>query len=149
MTAHRRCVGQRGVALIEFALVLPLLLAIGVGIVYYGYAYVLKAAVESAAQNAAQEAVALSPLGDDYSTERVLERARSVALASMDWLPGGVEAATSVSAASRCEASDLFGVQVRIDLSDEGNTVLPQFELGQFKIPPRPTVIESYACASI
>ena len=136
--------GQTGVALIEFALVLPLLLAIAVGIVYYGYAYVLKAAVESAAQNAAQEAVALSPLGDNYSMERVLERAKRVALAS---LPSGIEA--NVSVASQCEASDLFGVHVRIDLSDEGNTVLPQFELGQFKIPPRPTVIESYACASI
>ena len=54
--------GQRGAALIEFALVLPLLLAIAVGIVYYGYAFVLKTAVEQAARNGAQEMVAISPL---------------------------------------------------------------------------------------
>ena len=142
-TSRRR---ECGAALIEFALVLPLLLSIAVGIVYYGYAFVLKAATESAAQNGAQEAVALSPLSSDYDP---VARAEQAALASLDWLPAGVRAASSVASAPQCEGSDLFGVRVRIDLSDEANTVLPQFELGRFRIPPRPMVIESYACASI
>ena len=60
---------QRGAALIEFALVLPLLLAIAVGIVYYGYAFVLKTAVENAAKNGAQEMVAVSPLKSNYTEQ--------------------------------------------------------------------------------
>ena len=148
MTAARRLRHgpQRGAALIEFALVLPLLLTIAVGIVYYGYAFVLKAATESAAQNGAQEAVALSPLSDDYDPGA---RAQKVALDSLDWLPEGVREAAGVAQASECDASGLFGVRVRIDLSGRANTVLPQLELGGFKIPPRPPVIESYACASL
>ena len=140
---------QRGVAVIEFALVLPLLLAIAVGIVYYGYVFVLKAAAESAAQNGAQEAVALSPLSTDYDRDRVMRRAEDVALASLDWLPDGVRMASSVAQASQCDASGMFGVRVQINLADEDGRVLPQLELGGFKIPPRPPVIESYACASL
>lgn len=132
--------GQRGAALIEFALVLPLLLAIAVGIVYYGYAFVLKAAVEQAVRNGAQEMVAISPLENDYGDALLAERAARVVEDSLGWLPASVGAAARTQAgAELCPDEAAYGVRVRLPLTAEENPVLPQFSLGRFDIPPLPT----------
>ncbi|MES1925919.1 TadE family protein [Salinisphaera sp. T31B1] len=140
---------QRGAALIEFALVLPLLLAIAVGIVYYGYAFVLRSALEEAARNAVQEAVAVDPLRANYSRSLLLKRAQDVARASVDWLPASVRTAITVTESANCANSNEFGVEVTLPAADTDNQVLPQLDLGSFRIPPLPTTIRAVACAVI
>jgi len=140
---------QRGVAIIEFAFVLPLLLAIVVGIVYYGYAFVLKTAVEHAARNGVQEAVAVSPLVDGYGQSLLFGRARDVAISSLAWLPAAVSTAIVVDEDGDCGEGAVFGLTVRLPLSNGETSVLPQLSLGGFQIPPLPTVIVGRACAAI
>ncbi|GAB3674759.1 TadE/TadG family type IV pilus assembly protein [Salinisphaera aquimarina] len=131
---------QRGAAVIEFALMLPFLLAIAVGIIYYGYAFVLKSAVENAARNGAQEIVAVSPLTSGYSDALLRARARTVVQASVAWLPASVSAriaddeAVQLVRGGRCDTA--YGVSVSLVLTGGDNPVLPQFTLGKFRIPP-------------
>lgn len=56
---------QAGASLIEFALVLPLLLLLLAGTIFYGYIFSLQIAVTSAAKQGAQAAVAEDPVGLD------------------------------------------------------------------------------------
>jgi len=151
---------QSGVALIEFALVLPLLLAIAVGIIYYGYAFVLKAAVEHAAKNGAQAAVAVSPLTENYDTT-FKDTARDAVEGSLRWLPmsafAQVKKVENVQvfeggAGEDALCSGAYGVTVTLPLA----TVLPQFSFAGFNIPPLgsdggesvPT-IQSTACVTL
>ncbi len=143
------CKKTGGAALIEFALVLPLLLAIAVGIVYYGYAFVLKTALEHAARNGVQEAVAVSPLVDGYGQSLLFGRARDVAIYSLDWLPAAVRTEIVVDEDSDCGEGEVFGLAVRLPLSNGETSVLPQLSLGGFQIPPLPTVIVGRACVAI
>ena len=157
MTRGDTATAQRGAALIEFALVLPLLLAIAVGIVYYGYAFVLKTAVENAARNGAQAMVAISPLSEGYAG-LIEPRARAVVTRSLDWLPDSVSQAVQPprAGAGVCAGEAVYGVSVRLPLTSGDNPVLPQFKLGRFEIPPLPTgengggaEIESKACVTL
>ena len=140
---------QSGAALIEFALVLPLLLAIAVGIIYYGYAFVLKTAVENAAKNGAQEMVAVSPLKSNYA-EQYEKRALDAVQASLYWLPYSAQ----VIEGGECEGA--YGVVVSLPLTSGENPVLPQFSLGRFHIPPlgsgddaNAPAIHSTACVTL
>lgn len=129
---------QVGAAVIEFALVLPLLLAIVVGIIYYGYAFVLKTAVEHAAKNGAQAAVAVDPLIQDYKAV-FKEAAEDAALDSMSWLPDSVitrlKQDGNIKAFEGAPCAGAYGVTVKLPLSGD-DPVLPQFSLGGFRIPP-------------
>ena len=163
LVPSRRNNDQSGAALIEFALVLPLLLAIAVGIIYYGYAFVLQAAVEHAAKNGAQAAVAVSPLSEDYSSENsgYVRSARDAVRGSLAWLPESVDTQISNdenvqvfegAAGEDAVCPGAYGVTVKLPLA----TVLPQFSLGGFNIPPlgadgstpAPT-IKSTACVTL
>ena len=144
---------EQGVALIEFALVLPLLLLLTVGIVFYGYALVLKIAVVQAAKNGAQEAAAVSPLIENYNTS-LFDRARQAAEDSLAWLPSAAFDARSITAGAaagsdECDEEASFGVRVAIAFSDGENSVLPRLVLGPFSVPPSPVTVASYACVSI
>lgn len=148
---------QSGAALIEFALVLPLLLAIAVGIVYYGYAFVLKTSVENAAKNGAQEMVAISPLSQDYSDTTLIDRAQRIVADSLVWLPTSVtEAVTTNVGPGECDGNGVYGVTVTLPLTSGENPILPQFSLGRFNIPPlpqgdngEPARIRSTACVTL
>ena len=86
---------QQGASLVEFAVVLPLLLLLLVGVVYYGYAFVLKTALERATGNAAQ----LATQTLDPSTGGIDESAvRAVVLSSLEWAPPHHVCTTSTSA---------------------------------------------------
>ncbi|WP_353109660.1 TadE family protein [Salinisphaera dokdonensis] len=133
----------------EFALVLPLLLAIASGITYYGYAYVLKSAVESASRAGAEQAVAVSPLlGADYAAVQEAQVQQAVAR-SLDWLPSRVIEAVTVQAKAACALDGGYGVRVRLPLTGEGSDVLPGVSLGRFRVPPLPVALESLTCVVI
>lgn len=152
-TASKR---QSGGALVEFALLLPLLLAIALGIVYYGYAFVLRLTVEKAADNAAQQAVAVSPLSDNYA-QAVSSRAQVAALTTFSWLSAErarqlvtvvVTGADGAGAASGCiSGGSQAAVEVTLKPFEQGNALLPVFVFAGFAIPPGlPGVITSRAC---
>lgn len=146
-------VWQRGSAAIEFALVLPLLLIIMIGTLYFGYLYVLDIAVTHAAQQAAVSAVSVEPAGEYASGywSRLSQVVQNTAENSLEWLAPAVGMpATSVTRAGGCIPSDggsgeeggssLSGAltEIRVTLSLAGSSAfLPQITLPPLgKIPP-------------
>lgn len=134
----------RGAALIEFAFVLPLLLAIIVGGVYYGYAFVLVSSAQNAARLGAESAVGLDPLTPDYS-QIVVARARAGAVQALGWLPTdtvSVKAVINARPAGDTTAScqnlgpDSIAVLVTIRPNAGKKALLPVFSLGEYQIPP-------------
>ncbi len=145
MASRRRSHGQRGVSLLEFVLVLPLLLAIAVGIVYYGYAFVLQSAVAHAAKAGAQTAIAVSPLGemgDDYPARRETQVRRAVTQ-SLSWLPHARDGMLTIDhagpGADACVAGGGYPVIVALRLPRGPGAILL----------PLPEQVRSVACASV
>jgi len=157
---HSKASGrQQGGALIEFALLLPLLLTIALGIVYYGYAFVLRLTVEKAADNAAQQVVAVSPLASNYSAT-VAARAQAAAVTTFSWLSAeraqrlvtvAVKSVGGTSSTSTCTGDGpQASVEVTLRPFEAGDRLLPVFVLGGFTIPPGlPTTISSRACFAL
>lgn len=144
---------QRGVALIEFALVLPLLLTLLIGTIYYGYVFMLQSAATHAAQAGAAAAVAVSPLGKDLDTYRddINQAAAAAVAQSLNWLPDsiddgvvpGADFACSGSGGVACTTTDpttgSYRVTVTIDIAGGSSPLLPQISLpGIGLVPPVP-----------
>jgi Flp pilus assembly protein TadG len=72
INTHSRGAGERGAALVEFALALPLLLVVIAGIVDFGFAFQRYEVVTNAAREGARMAVL--PVG--YSTSEIQTRVR-------------------------------------------------------------------------
>ena len=146
---------QRGAALIEFALVLPILLALLVGTIYYGYVFVLDAAVTHAAKQGAQAAVAVNPAAFDggYEAEVVARVSASVSR-NLEWLPAGVpDETTSVcfpgdEGCTGCPAvaGDAACISVVLDVSGGSTPLLRQVRVpGIGAIPPLPARLNGVA----
>ncbi|MAA74349.1 MAG: hypothetical protein CMN28_06540 [Salinisphaeraceae bacterium] len=166
MNGRMRAIGvrQSGAAMIEFALVLPILLLIVVGTIYYGYVFVIEMALENAAQEAAVAAAAIQPA--DYETQAqylaavdaVVDR---VAEDNLDWLPVSVRSGFSSDVASAtnlcfvgssCDgdsspcagatlptSGQLGCVTIDFALSTTDSAVLPRLNLPPFgQVPPLP-----------
>lgn len=86
---------QSGSSAIEFAFVLPLLIAITYSIFVYSYTYVVFQAINYAAQEAAEAAVAVEFLSDpgEYQAE-LDQQAGNIAAAVLSWLPASQKAAS-------------------------------------------------------
>lgn len=141
MKTHR----QRGTALIEFALVLPLLLALLVGTIYYGYVLMLESAVTHAAQQAAVAAVAVPPVGasqEDYNAAVDAAISQSVDN-SLDWLPASIrDGATSSGVLS----GTLLQVTVTLAVTGNSSPLLPQIQIpGIGPFPPVPAQLQAVA----
>ena len=91
----RKLCGERGAAAVEFALVLPVLIVLVLGIVEFGRAFQVQATLAAAAR----EGVRIMAIEDDVAAARAAARAAS---ASLD--PALTDANISVSPAS-CAAS--------------------------------------------
>lgn len=135
----------KGAALIEFALVLPLLLAIVVGILYYGYAFVLLSSAQNAARLGAEAAVSLDPLKPNDYESAVTQAARDSAADTLGWLPGdtvsvnaqiGAPPAGTTSTSCQDVGSDTMVVYVKIKPNAGDSVLLPTLSIGDFQIPP-------------
>lgn len=154
MSSDRRFSGNTeiGAALVEFAFVLPILLALIVGTIYYGYAFMISASVAHAADQAAQAAVSVSPAGlssAEYS-DAVAAATSRVVRESLDWLPQNLAAdAASLTCAGSEQAFPCDGalrVFVAIPFSTSESSLLPQIDLpvlGRF--PPLPITLTGTA----
>ena len=78
---------QSGATAIEFAFVLPLLLALTYAMFVYAYVYVVYESINYAAQQGAESAVAVNPALDDAYLSSVQTYARTTALGVLSWLP--------------------------------------------------------------
>ncbi|MDB5972398.1 MAG: pilus assembly protein [Hydrocarboniphaga sp.] len=78
---------QSGATAIEFAFVLPLLLALTYAMFVYSYVYVVFESINYAAQQGAESAVAVDPaLGNAY-LDTVTLHAQATAASVLSWLP--------------------------------------------------------------
>lgn len=153
---------QCGAALIEFAVVLPVLLVITVGIICYGYLFMLDAAVTHAAKQAAQAAVNINPTSDHFDNGcmdfKCAVRA-SVLLSvtnSLNWLPASVPEENVIVRfpGDGCPENDDACLQddtatiisVSLNLTGGSSPLLPQITLpGIGSIPPLPATLNGVA----
>ena len=168
-----RCGSKRqgGAAVVEFALVFPILFVVTYGAIIYSYIYVLRQSLTYAAQEAAQAAVSIQPGISGYD-DRVKQTAVNTALAAIEWMPANVRSAIAVDAgdvticrgpgAGAC-ASLLPGdvaVVVRLELplanGDEGagrrdvSPLFATFSLPPFgRFPPLPNIMAGQAVARL
>jgi Flp pilus assembly protein TadG len=144
---------QSGASAIEFALVFPLLIALIYGGLVYSYVYVLQQAINFAAQQGVQAALAVVPTsnGANDSSNR-MRNADLVAKSTLNWLPTAQLSRVTTSASGTCtvpSGTNGFTYQVSFDLAGGGGlfpaiTALP-FGLGT--IPPLPGSLVACAVA--
>lgn len=148
-------INQRGAALIEFALVLPILLAFTTGVIYYGYVYVLDAAVTHAAKQGAQVAVNIDPVGYSSSGEyqaAVRSQVTTSVANSLSWLPASVRAtlvappAITFATPDSGQPGTLVNIRVTMKISGANSALLPQVDLpGIGPVPPLPLTLNGVA----
>lgn len=147
---------QGGGALIEFAAVLPILLALAIGIFYYGYVFMLDAAVDHAAKQGAQVAVGLDPVAFNtpaaFNTE-VTAQVNASVTNSLAWLPASIRAGLNSPPAlvtfmtpPNGEPGTLVNVSVAISVAGNSSPLLPQINLpGIGSVPPLPPTVNGVA----
>ncbi|MDR3415969.1 MAG: TadE/TadG family type IV pilus assembly protein [Nevskia sp.] len=146
--------GQSGAAAIEFAFVLPLLLAVTYGGVVYGYVFMLQQSIDFAAQQGAQAAVATVPSVNGTAAAQ-LTNATTAAKASLGWLPTDQFSRVNVSGGGpNCipagGAAPAGSVTVEVTFTLGGTTPLfPVLDLpmGIGAIPPLPATLNACAVA--
>lgn len=84
---------QSGATAIEFAFVLPLLIALTYALFVYSYVYVVYESINFAAQQGAEAAVAVDPGVDDVAG-LITVRAQTTIASVLDWLPESQRAAS-------------------------------------------------------
>lgn len=110
---------QSGATAVEFAFVLPLLLALTYAMFVYAYVYVVYESVNYAAQQGAESAVAVDPaLGDEY-LGTIQTYAQTTALGVLSWLPEAQRSAMVINV-QPCNASGGGGVSPYCPSADTG-----------------------------
>lgn len=155
MRYGRKNSNQSGAALIEFALVLPILLAFAVGVIYYGYIFMLDAALTHAAKQGAQVAVNIDPV--DYSNrdeyrDAVKRQVKTSVKSSLSWLPASVRAtlvappAITFATPDSGQPGTLVNIRVTMNISGAKVALLPQVDLpGIGPVPPLPLTLNGVA----
>jgi len=138
--AHRPA-RLRGATAVEFVLLFPLMFAIAYGGIVYSYIYMVQQAINFAAQQGAQAALAVVPTSNAGTTQQSrLTSATNAANATLTWLP---KKFTIPPTAANC--SPLAGnFTFEVDFTPTG--LFPMVTLpivGTF--PPVPAVM--FACA--
>jgi len=138
--AHRPA-RLRGATAVEFILLFPLMFAIAYGGVVYSYIYMVQQAINFAAQQGAQAALAVVPTSNAATTQQNrLTSATNAATATLIWLPKKV---TMPPAAGNC-APPAGSFTFEVDFAPTGLFPLVTLPLvGTF--PPVPATM--YACA--
>lgn len=138
---------QRGTALIEFAFVLPILLAFIVGVIYYGYAFTLKAAVIHAAKQGVQVAVSIDPIDYPRSFDAEVERRVDKSVRnSLSWLPDNIGRRVKSEAPPLDRTSGRYRITVTLPLTGDKSPLLPQIHLPFIgDVPPLPKNIVGVA----
>ncbi|MEQ8798515.1 MAG: TadE/TadG family type IV pilus assembly protein [Salinisphaeraceae bacterium] len=141
--------------MIEFAFVLPLLLALLIGMSYYGYVFMLQSAVTNAAQQAANAATSTDPVGMSSSDYNALvgEAVAASVFSNLDWLPASIldgatgdslvcndgDSDASLGCGTTIDGSGLLRVVVSLNVTANSSPLLPQINLPPFgPIPPVP-----------
>lgn len=114
---------QQGAAVVELAVVLPVILLMLVGTVYYGYRAVLQNSVDQAAGNAAAQTMTARGSGEVAEPASI----RSVVLASLSSVP---PAAVTVTRTAGC-------VRVVLDTRVDGVLLFSPVTLFGVRVPPR------------
>ncbi len=141
----------------EFALVLPLLIALTYSLFVYSYVYVVYESINYAAQQAAESAVAVDPFDEADYRANVEDYARSTAAGVLSWLPASQRNAAIGTNGSAIQVypcdrgggggeycpTDITGgtpVVVRIDFPLKAPRLFPVLDLpGVGSIPPLPS----------
>jgi Flp pilus assembly protein TadG len=93
---------QSGATAIEFALVLPLLIALTYSLLVYPYVYVVRASLNYAAQQGAEAAIAIAPDPDeDEYRAQVTAHVQNVVAGALSWIQQGQRDAAIGAAGSR------------------------------------------------
>lgn len=142
---------QSGAALLEFSLVLPLLIMLLIGVIYYGTVFLLDAAVTHAAKQGAIAAVAVDPLSlssQGYKDAVEIEVGGSVRN-SLSWLPANVLANITLPPTVTFlpngggQPGEIVEVTVVLTFVGNNSPLLPQIFLplpgvGVTAVPPLP-----------
>lgn len=139
---------QRGAALVEFAFVMPVLVALLVAVIYYGYAFMLQAAVTYAAREGAQVAAAVNPLGLSTNAyqDAVETEVKQAVRNSLDWLPPAVEANLAEPEVTFPPGGNRVNVRVSLPTSGGGGGLLPRANLPLVgSVPPLPSTLVGVA----
>lgn len=143
---------QAGASMVEFAIMLPLLVMLLVGVIYFGYVYVLQSAATHAAQAAVAAVVQVPPVEYDADEYRsAVEDAAAVAIFdSLRWLPDSIMADAgadefacgenggvgAVSCQSQWNGS-LLTITVLIEVAGDSSALLPRVSIPPFgTVPP-------------
>ena len=144
---------QSGASAIEFALVFPLLVALIYGGLVYSYVFLLQQAINFAAQQGVQAALAVVPTsnGANDSSKR-MQNADLVAKSTLNWLPAAQLTRVTTSAAGSCtvpSGTSGFTYQVSFDLSGSGGLFpsIAALPFGLGTIPPLPSNLVACAVA--
>lgn len=136
---------EGGAAALEFALVFPLFFLLLYGLVTYGILFGIQLAMTTAAGDAARATVACDPTDAEAHATCVAERARSVAEASLDWLPSRARQAIleGEGVQVELETGAAAGTRVRVTLRYAGYDAAPLLPVlslpGLGAVPPVPS----------
>ena len=141
--------------MLEFALVLPILLMLLIGVFYYGYVFMLDAAVTHAAKQGAQVAVNLDPV--DFASPAAFQGAvtaqvNTSVMNSLNWLPASIRSnittppTVTFTAPTTGEPGQVLNVTVVLAVTGNSSPLLPQITLpGVGAVPPLPPALNGVA----
>ena len=155
---------QSGGAMVEFALVFPLLFFLIYGVVVYSYIFVLQESINFAVQESAASAVAVDPKVAGFETQ-MIQRVRNTAISVLAWLPASqasrvlgangdkVEVTPCVAGGTGCPPdSDGITVKMVFDVT-QPTPLFPVISFGGFMgitaVPPLPTQLKAQATVRI
>lgn len=155
---------QAGGAMVEFALIFPLLFFLIYGVVVYSYIFVLQESINFAAQEAAASAVAVVPSAPGADAQ-MIQRVRNTAVSILGWLPATqanrvlgsngdkVQATFCTAGGTGCPPdSDGITVKLVFDVT-QPTSLFPVISFGGFMgvtaVPPLPAQLKAQATVRI